>query len=153
MLRNGPRNGLNILGRDIPNMLALMNSSDIEFHLTGSRGWEFPRFAKVTESTDWDFFAEQSEALQIFLMQNGFEKQYENPYEDNPNSASVWLYEPLFRGTPIHIQVVLDVKLKAAIERIIKSRLPATFYTLNKDQRKQVWAMMYDAYEAGKSNA
>lgn len=145
MLLNGTDRGLDVIYRDIPKVIVKMNESPFQFHLTGSRGWPCPLVAGVTYLTDWDFFVKSSEEVYDFLYDNLFVEEFENPYADSPNSASVWKHAPK-HGPSVHVQVVRDVDLKLAMEQVIRDYLPATFYKLNKDQRKSVWSLAYAAY-------
>lgn len=150
MLVNQNFKGLRALRTDIPEMLAAMNNSSIEFHLTGSRGWPNQLHAGVNIMTDWDFFADNNHKTLDFLFENGFEQEFNNPYEGDPNSASVWRYD----GIPsIHVQAVRNVGLKLEVESMIRKYLPMTFYKLTKDQRKSVWKLMYATHEIGHKSA
>lgn len=116
-------------------MRNIMRQSSLMFYPTGSRYFE-----TATESSDWDYFVQDSPETNKFLEKYGFELESES-YKADPVIVAVYkLYD-------IHIQVVKNAVAK---QRIQWDLLPV-FAKLkpNKELAKFLWSWATKLYWDG----
>ncbi len=106
-------------------VLALMNSQ-FYFFITGSR-----YFKTNTPHSDWDFFVEKNEEVEIFLKDQGFFIDNQMSYSD---SSIYTVY--INPNDNVQVQVVFDMELKMLAQTVIKRK---NLITTNKEINRYVW--------------
>lgn len=136
MIYNQNANGLRALHVDMPDVLeALLLDRRFQFYLTGSRA-----FRQADALSDWDFFTKDNPLVAEFLTNLGFEEEYENPYHGDVNAVRVF---KLDSSPSVHVQFVARLDIKYRTQEYIRKHFGEQFfYTLTKQQRKQVWQMV-----------
>lgn len=117
-------------------MLLYMDILQLEFILTGSRAG----LGIITKESDWDFFIEYSNELDIFLADNYF-RQIHDASDANYNDNNV---QGVFRrrfpcGTNIDIQVVTNKNERMKQMLRVKNHYLPILLALPKIKRHFVW--------------
>ena len=107
-----------------------LNSSTYKFVLTGSRF-----FGTCRPESDWDFFTDNGEAIQQYLVSYGFKRLETSSYVDSS------IVEVLRHPDGVDVQLVEDAGLKAAAQQILAGMLaflPRDAFVDGK-KRKEIW--------------
>lgn len=116
--------------------MLLIAVSEYVFHLTGSQF-----FGNSRIDSDWDFFTQECPEVRVFLEGAGFDLVTENIhlYPDDPNIAEVW-----GKGL-VHIQLVRDVSLKLAAQKILYELPFSGFqkFRASKHEAREWWRWAY----------
>lgn len=110
-------------------ILAKMESSSFDFHLTGSRA-----FGNFRSESDYDFFAENNSTLQTFLVNIGFNLLSASKYNDR---HTIRVYH---HPTEIDVQIVKSVSQK--LEAQIKLKNFPGFNAIDKKQKTALWNLV-----------
>ena len=118
-------------------ILNKLRMSSHKFFLTGSRF-----FGNVHEGSDWDFFAQDSQELRIFVRDLGL--HHDSEAEEYFDSQCVKVYRNF--NERIDIQLVRDCKRKELAQEMIRY-LPDQFEANSwmKDKRcaREIWSWAY----------
>jgi len=114
-----------------------------QFYLTGSRF-----FGGAADSSDWDFFVENSAEIDYWLRTHEFIPETETDYDDSnlliaSQAAAVWIHP-----ARIHVQIVIDAKKKNIVQNAIAVGFSSTFSKMPKSNQRQIWNLAYYIYEA-----
>ncbi len=124
---------------NVESMLNLMKQSKFKFALTGSR-----LFGGVHSNSDWDFFVEHSQHLELDLESIGFRNISTKPpsechqYTDSSISK---VMEMEFSDGIVQIQLLQKGMFgtKYQAQKFLVSRYGVTFSNFTKDERKLLW--------------
>lgn len=115
--------------------LELMEKSEFNFHLTGSRF-----FGTATEKSDYDFFIEDSEAVRTQLIKWRF--YIESTGITYADTQTIRIYK---HPDNIHIQLVRNVPLKEKAQSILKDFYrKGNNYRMTKPQLRRIWDLVFD---------
>lgn len=123
-------------------LLDLLNASNFEFQLTGSRF-----FGGYTEKSDWDFFVQYSPDINEFLKNIGFNiidisspewEDYQLAIEHG-KCLNIYFSSDTFKS--IHVQVVSNFEHKQMLQqKLFESNW---MKVSDKQTRKKMWALAY----------
>ena len=111
-------------------MISTMCTSCHWFYITGSR-----YFGNVRDESDWDFFVQDSEEVQQYLVAIGFQCQATSYYIGDKGISSVWAHPNL----PIHVQVVKNAEEKNRKQQAIYNLIGRNFTRLPKHIQTFIW--------------
>lgn len=131
------------LGYVVPPMVQKLIQSPYQFHLTGSRFFQFNR-----PDSDWDFFVQYSFEVKEFIVGLGFEfvEGSDNKYTDFSN---INIYR---HPDGVDIQMVLDEKVKDTVQNFIKLYIPSNILK-DKTLAPSIWNICFAAYDSGFKDA
>ena len=109
--------------------LHALENSTFNFYLTGSRF-----FGTERARSDWDFFTQESEEVEKFLLKNDFKLHNETKYSDSMTSK-VYRYK-----NQIDVQLVTNTEKKLAIQR-------SFFLAGNVNPKKDEWNTAAHRYD------
>lgn len=115
-------------------LLDEMRISPFDFYLTGSRELGTP-----TDASDYDFFAQDTRALKVWLLYHNF-LEHSSSYLNDPQITTVFRW-----GKLVDVQLVSDLRKKIRVQSILKSNY--ALIGLNKVQARRVWKAMYELLE------
>jgi hypothetical protein len=133
----------------LPEMIAVMNSSNVDFYLTGSRFWGTDH-----DKSDWDFFALDDKENENYkwLVSHGFTQVGpETTYTDDTSCNRVMIhgsesmvdfYRP---NHEIHVQLVKSVSTKDLIQKILFETFPEGF--VNKQEARKIWKAAFSVFD------
>lgn len=110
----------------------------VDFYLTGSR-----YFGGYTDTSDYDYFTEDTQSTAKLLEEHGFRKLGFTDYKDELTSS---VYRVEIDGKRIDIQLVKDVRLKIRAQQILSSVFYKNLYTglaKNKTQVDKLWNLAF----------
>lgn len=131
----------------IPTSVLKLEHSAFEFYATGSRFFG----NQVTESSDWDFFAENSNEIQIFLEDLGFKLVSEsNNYACDETIANVYRYVPVVSDkglTQLDVQLIHrnQFRNKIATQTFLKKFFKENGIPGDKSIRNVFWDLVSEA--------
>ena len=117
-------------------VLAMLQESDFDFYLTGSRYFGNPR-----GESDYDFFVQHSEAVAEYLENLGFRADNKAfaYYDGDPSLIKLYFQEIRMCGPHYHIQLVKDAQAKNHIQEILKATCVLPLLSKNKDEERRIW--------------
>lgn len=119
-----------VFGSDV---LAQLETSGFDFHLSGSHF-----FGTNHRFSDWDFYAEYSEDVSLFLDRIGFAKL--DAYYGNRGIGFDLNTEEIWRKDGVDVQLVRSAKVKAISQLIIRDLgLSIDKKTQNPRDIKYIW--------------
>lgn len=141
------------LNHSFPSVVKTLEMSKFEFHLTGSRFW-----GNVTNSSDWDFFVQNSDEIHEWLHANGFERlAASSAYAGDGMCDCVYVLgsetqcnDACIRYLPsneVHVQVVKSAMLKNSIQTELFRLYPDGF--VDKGQARLVWKTAFAFFDFG----
>lgn len=110
-------------------ILSILENSAFEFHLTGSRF-----FGSHQINSDYDFFTENAEDCEEYLIENGFRTR--RTYKNMVGIAK------LYELGKVQVQLVNGAKLKNKIQDALK-KIHSNFGELDKRDRTYRWRLAY----------
>ena len=127
------------IGYVVPPMVQKLIQSTYQFHLTGSRFFQFNR-----PDSDWDFFVQYSFEVEQFIVGLGFAfvEGSDNNYTDFSN---IRIYR---HPDGVDVQMVLDEKVKNTVQNLIKLYVPSKILK-DKKLTPSIWNICFSAYNAG----
>lgn len=117
----------------------LSGLTDTMFYLTGSRFFD-PMCPSVTENSDWDFFAEFTPILKLWLEEQGFTMISTS----DPNYVEIAGTQNIvcvLRKDTVDVQLVIDAPGKEWIQEQLKAF--GRLLGKDKNQRKSEWRYAY----------
>ena len=137
----------------IPSIIRFMSTSSFTFHLTGSR-----LFGGATETSDYDYFAQDSDELRNKLEAFGLDNITDHYTITEPEAKEAnrdWDIAAVYRykredGFQIDVQLVHDYNRRKAIVRGMK--LLGILPTMPKEYRWNAWNALYNIYTDGLLN-
>ena len=120
-----------------------LRTSSFHFHLTGSRFFE-----DHNSISDYDFFAQEGQEIENFLLDLGFKKIETLSYYNDDQIINVfrlrinnsWID---IQNSWIDIQLVKDVELKRIVQKTIKEKYFIQYLKMDKMQRRDLWNVLY----------
>jgi hypothetical protein len=126
------------LSKPISTTEAVLNwikDSRFVLYPTGSR-----YFGNVTETSDWDFFAQNCTKLQHALEEAGFNLETES-YQGDPIMVQVW------KKADVHVQLVSNARHKQRIQWVLRPLIICL--KPSKEDAKRLWSMATKLYLDG----
>jgi hypothetical protein len=109
-------------------VIAKMESSTIDFYLTGSRF-----FGGANPGSDWDYFARDSRTAREFLSSLGFYPVIDIDMAIYDDSTIVSVYE----RNDVQVQLVKDAILKNSAQQFLAEN--CNMRAIPKESRKHLW--------------
>ncbi len=125
-----------ILGESrVNNAYETLRNSQWAFHLTGSRF-----FGTHTDQSDWDFFIEWNDQIELWLEENEFALDSQS-YANDP------LFVKVYKRDNVHVQLVDNAKIKARIQHRLKPFFSAI--KPDKEMAQRFWQLATRLYIDG----
>ena len=131
------------LPQTLPTDVIKLHNAPFTFYLTGSRF-----FGNITPKSDWDFYASYNKQICEWLNDQGFIQASHHLYGDDPNCVKVFTNTNA-ATTPIHVQLVADIKAKHQCQTILINVLK---HVRDKTVARMFWRVAFAAYAAGRQH-
>lgn len=127
----------------MPWIVKAMMDSHVEFHLTGSRF-----FGYQSDVSDWDFMVEHTNAVEDWLLEQGFavdgDSSYTDPWITKVMRAEFFtIVKGLMVPVKVDVQLVTNVASKLHVQKVLQQHFLRRGYPEDKEVRKQMWELAY----------